>query len=80
MRVWLTPVDTPESPPDLAGGCLRLPAVVLAEMEEGDRKLADLTAQDVEEALKAVRIRLMRWDAPSRTSRAKWKPPSRESD
>jgi hypothetical protein len=54
VRVWLTPVETPESPPDLADGCLRLPAVVLAEMKEGDRKLAGLTAQDVEEALKAI--------------------------
>ena len=43
VRVWLTPVETPESPPDLIGGCLRLPAAVLAEMKEGDRiKFNDL--------------------------------------
>ena len=36
VRVWLTPVENPEPPPDLVGGCLRLPAAPLAEIDQSD--------------------------------------------
>jgi pyruvate kinase len=42
-QVWLTPTDNPEPAPGEAGGCLRVPAELLAKMRKGDSiKFKDL--------------------------------------
>ena len=42
-QIWLTPIESPEPPPSFVGGCLRVPARVLAKIGEGDQiKFEDL--------------------------------------
>jgi pyruvate kinase len=42
-QVWLTPTENPEPPREEAGGCLRVPAELLAKMRKGDSiKFKDL--------------------------------------
>ena len=42
-RIWLTPLETSETPPLDVSGCLTIPAVALTKMHEGDSiKFTDL--------------------------------------
>lgn len=36
-QIWLTPIESPEQPPSLVSGCLRVPERVLAKIGPGDR-------------------------------------------
>jgi pyruvate kinase len=36
-RIWVTPTENPEPPRSLVDGCLRVPAVMLSKLRDGDR-------------------------------------------